>query len=212
MVMVTSRAYQSELRQQQAADTRRRVVAAAAALFAELGYPGTTLVKIAERAQVSVETVQKNGPKSALMRAAVEYASFGMDGDLNLLETEAGQPFLDLTRPQDLPPLAAATILSVNAGSAGAWMALACAAHGDPELRQTYLDFLTAIRRQNERMFRLFESRGWLRTDQTLDEMLDTWTVLSSVESYVRLRAAGRSDAEYLAWMESRFREMFLKR
>ena len=81
MIAKRPRAYQSDLRQRQAAETRQRIIVAAAALFSELGYAGTTLAKIAQRAQVSVETVQKSGPKSALIRAAVEYTSFGIEGD-----------------------------------------------------------------------------------------------------------------------------------
>jgi AcrR family transcriptional regulator len=196
------RAYQSELRQRQASETRERVVAAAASLFSELGYPGTTLAKIAERAQVSVETVQKSGPKSALIRAAVEYTSFGIEGDRDVLDLDVGQAFLALTNRKQVAPLAAATMRRINSGSAGVWMALTCAAHGDPELRATFLEFLDAIRRQNERMIALFRDRGWTRTDLPFDENVDTWLVLSSVETYVRLRASGRSDDEYAAWLQ----------
>jgi AcrR family transcriptional regulator len=206
------RAYQSELRQRQAAETRERIVAAAAALFSELGYPGTTLAKIAERAQVSVETVQKNGPKSALIRAAVEYTSFGIEGDRDVLELDVGKAFVALTDRKQLPELAAATMRTINSASAGVWVALTCAAHSDPELRAPYLEFLVAIRRQNERMIGLFRERGWIRTDLPFDEIVDTWTVLASVETYVRLRAGGRSDDDYAAWLERRAAEMLIRR
>jgi AcrR family transcriptional regulator len=206
------RAYQSDLRQRQAAETRQRIVAAAAALFSELGYLGTTLNRIAERAQVSVETVQKSGPKAALMRAAVEYASFGIEGDQDVLELDVGKAFLALTDRRQVPALAAATMRAVNGGSAGVWTAMTCAAHGDPDLRATYMEFLAAIRRTNERMFNMFRERGWLRTDLPFDELVDTWTVLSSVESYVRLKASGRSDDEYTAWLERRIAESLIRR
>ncbi|HET8746490.1 MAG TPA: TetR family transcriptional regulator [Ramlibacter sp.] len=206
------RAYQSELRQRQAAETRQRIVAAAASLFSELGYPGTTLAKIAERAQVSVETVQKNGPKAALIRAAVEYTSFGIEGDRDVRDLDVGRAFLALTRPEQVAPLAAATMRTVNAGSAGVWVALTCAAHSDPELRETFVEFLVAIRRQNERMLGVLRDRGWLRTDLGFDQIVDTWIVLSSVETYVRLRASGRSDDEYAAWLERTAAEMLLGR
>ena len=204
----SSRAYQSDLRQRQAAETRQRIIEAAAELFSELGYGGTTLAKIAERAQVSVETVQKNGPKSALIRAAVEYTSFGIEGDQDIRELEVGKAFLAVTDPGQLAALSAATMRAVNAGSFGVWTALTCAAHGDPELRETYVAFLAAIRRQNERMFQVFRDRGWIRSDLPFDELVDTWIVLSSVETYVRLRASGRSDDEYAAWLERRARAL----
>ena len=202
MTPARPRAYQSELRRRQAAETRQRIVVAAASLFSELGYPGTTLAKIAERAQVSVETVQKNGPKASLMRAAVEYTSFGIEGDRDILELDVGKAFLSLADRRQAPALAAATMRIVNAGSAGVWTALTCAAHGDPELRETFLEFLVAIRRQNERVLGVFRDRGWIRTDMEFDEIVDTWIVLSSVETYVRLRASGRSDDDYALWLE----------
>ena len=72
---IRTRVYRSDLRLRQAEETRRNIIDAAAELFSELGYSGTTLAKIAKRAGVSVETVQKTGPKAALIRAAVEVRS-----------------------------------------------------------------------------------------------------------------------------------------
>ena len=108
---IRTRVYRSELRLRQAEETRRSIIDAAADLFSELGYAGTTLAKIAARAGVSVETVQKNGPKAALIRAAVEVRSFGVEGDRD-----------------EAAPFAAQTMLEVNAGSAGVWTALTGAA------------------------------------------------------------------------------------
>jgi AcrR family transcriptional regulator len=206
------RAYQSELRQRQAGQTREKIVSAAAELFSEHGYAGTTLAKIAERAGVAVETVQKSGPKSALMRAAVEYTSFGIEGDRSVFELEAGQRLLALGEAAQVPALAAATMRGVNARSAGTWMALTCAAHGDPELRATFVEFLAAIRRQGERMLGVLRERGWLRKNISFDEAVDRWTVLSSVETYVRLRAARRSDDEYAVWLERMLAETLIER
>ena len=71
-------------------------MAAAAQLFAELGYARTTFAKIAAAAGVAPETVQANGPKAALMIAAVEYTAFGVTGDHNVLDLELGQRFVAL--------------------------------------------------------------------------------------------------------------------
>ena len=132
---VRTRVYRSELRVRQAEETRRSIIDAAAELFSELGYAGTTLAKIAKRAGVSVETVQKSGPKAALIRAAVEVRSFGIEGDRDVFEIASAQALLALTDRGEAAPFAARTMLEVNAGSAGVWMALTGAAHGDPELR-----------------------------------------------------------------------------
>src|SRR6187549_1291782 len=86
-----SRAYRSELRQQQAEQTRSRVIAAAGQQFAEHGYARTTLNKIADAAGVSPETVQGHGPKAALLIAALESAAVGVAGEDNILNLEVGK-------------------------------------------------------------------------------------------------------------------------
>lgn len=196
------RAYRSELRKQQAEDTRRRIVDAAAELFSEHGYPGTTLAEIARRAGVSVETVQKNGPKSALMRAAVGLRSFGDERDLPLGELSLGRQLAALTDRNEVAPLVARTMRRVNADVAGVWTALAGAALGDPELREYYEQLVRDIREQNRRGFALIAEHGWLRDDLDLEAALDTWTVLASVEAYLRLvEIWGRSADEYEGWL-----------
>ena len=84
-ISTKTRNYRSELRQQQAEQTRSRVVEAAAELFAADGYARTTLAKIAAAAGVSAETVQGQGPKAALLIAAIEYAGLGVSGEENIL-------------------------------------------------------------------------------------------------------------------------------
>jgi AcrR family transcriptional regulator len=210
---VRTRVYRSELRLRQAEETRRSIIDAAAELFSELGYAGTTLAKIAKRAGVSVETVQKNGPKAALIRAAVEVTSFGVEGDRDVFEIASGQALLALTDRDQAAPLAARTMLAVNAASAGVWMALTGAAHGDPELRGYFEMFLRDIRRQNSRLIGVLAERGWLRDDVDFERAVDTWEVISSVETYVRLVVlTGRSHDEYRAWFEQAVDELIIAR
>ena len=210
---VRTRVYRSELRLRQAEETRRSIIDAAAELFSDLGYAGTTLAKIAKRAGVSVETVQKNGPKAALIRAAVEVTSFGVEGDRDVFEMAAGQALLALSDREQAAPLAARTMLEVNAASAGVWMALTGAAHGDPELRGYFEMFLRDIRRQNSRLLGVLAERGWLRDDVDFERAVDTWEVISSVETYVRLVVlTGRSHDEYRAWFEQAVDELIIAR
>ncbi|MGE3855973.1 MAG: TetR/AcrR family transcriptional regulator [Dehalococcoidia bacterium] len=57
-------------RARQAALTRREILLAARALFAQQGYAGTSMAQIAERAEVSVQTLYDSvGSKSAIVRA-----------------------------------------------------------------------------------------------------------------------------------------------
>jgi AcrR family transcriptional regulator len=70
-------------------ETRRRLLAAAKAEFAERGYAAATVIRIAERADVSVQTLYSNwGNKRNLLRAVMESSVTG-DEDLPLVP---GQP------------------------------------------------------------------------------------------------------------------------
>jgi AcrR family transcriptional regulator len=70
-------------------ESRRRLLAAAKAEFAERGYAAATVIRIAERADVSVQTLYSNwGNKRNLLRAVMESSVTG-ESDVPL---EAGRP------------------------------------------------------------------------------------------------------------------------
>jgi AcrR family transcriptional regulator len=78
-------------------ETRRRLLAAAKMEFAERGYAAATVIRIAERADLSVQTLYSNwGNKRNLLRAIMESSVTG-DDDVTLV---AGQP----------PPIIVATL------------------------------------------------------------------------------------------------------
>jgi AcrR family transcriptional regulator len=75
-------------------ETRRLLLAAAGAEFAERGYAAATVIRIAERAGLSVQTLYSNwGSKRNLLRALMESAVTGDDEVL----PAAGQPPAILT-------------------------------------------------------------------------------------------------------------------
>ena len=65
-------------------------------LFSRQGYRATTFTQLAREAGVSVETVRKHGPKSALLQAALELASFGVEGESDFFETDIGKATLQV--------------------------------------------------------------------------------------------------------------------
>jgi AcrR family transcriptional regulator len=80
-------------------ETRRRLLAAARAEFAERGYAAATVIRIAERADVSVQTLYSNwGNKRNLLRAIMESA---VTGDADVPLEPAGQPPSILTATLD---------------------------------------------------------------------------------------------------------------
>ena len=83
------RRYSSQLRERNALQTREQVMVAAAALFEESGWAGTTVVSIAKRAGVAVETVYSGfGSKKQVLRAVVDFAVVGDAEPLPLAERE----------------------------------------------------------------------------------------------------------------------------
>jgi AcrR family transcriptional regulator len=205
------RPYRSELRQRQAAETRLRVVGAAAELFSRQGYQATTFAQLASEAGVSVETVQRHGPKSALLRAALEFVSFGVEGETDLFATDLGKSMLRVRDTAELAALIGNAMLSINAPSAGLWVAVASAAQGDEELRGYHADLLAVLRRQVEHAFRVFAERGWLRDDVPFDDLVEAFCVITGVETYVRfVRLDGKPDDAYTAFVARTVRETIL--
>lgn len=207
-----TRIYRSELRQRQAAQTRRHVVEAAGEVFSENGYHAATFAQIAKRAGVSVETVQKHGPKAALMWAAVEVASFGVEGDIDVFATDLGRAMLEVADSDGFAAFLGEAMLTINEPAAGVWTAVTGAAHGDHELRGHLVQRLAAIRRQVENVLRVIAERGWLRTDVPFDELVEACCVITSVESYVRfVRLDGKSPEEYKAFVTRTVRDTVLR-
>jgi AcrR family transcriptional regulator len=209
-----TRTYRSELRQRQAAETRRRVVEAAAEVFSESGYQAATFAQISKRAGVSIETVQANGPKAALLWAAVEVASFGVEGgEIYFFDTEQGAAMLEVRDLDGFAAFVGETMLAINEPVAGVWTAVTGAAHGDRELRVQLVERLAFIRSQVEKVFRVCGERGWLRTDVPFDDLVEAFCVISSVESYVRfVHLDGKSHEGYKAFVARTVRDTILLR
>lgn len=207
----SSRPYRSELRQQQAQETRQRVVEAALALFSSQGYRATTFSQLAKAAGVSIETVQKHGPKSALLQAAVEFASFGVEGETDIFATDFGKALRKVGDPDALATLVGAAMLEVIAPSAALWRTVVAAAHGDEELSGFQSQMLALVRGQIEVVLRYVEERGWLRRDVPFDDLVEALCVIASVETYVRFVLVDRKSAGgYQAFVSRMLRETIL--
>jgi AcrR family transcriptional regulator len=187
------------------------VVAAAAELFAELGYARTTLAKIAATAGVSVETVQAQGPKAALVIASVEFAAFGITGDQSVLDLEFGRRFLAITDRDAAVDFIVAEQAAVHERSAGATRALYGAAANDPELDGYLGELIAGVGRQVRRILEVCADRGWLRDDIAFDELVETAVVISSNETYSRMvhRDGWTLDA-YRTWFRRMLHETVL--
>jgi AcrR family transcriptional regulator len=197
-----SRSYRSKLREEQAEQTRSRVVAAAAELFAAEGYARTTLAKIAAAAGVSVETVQGQGPKAALMIAAAEYTAFGVSGEQHVFNLEVGRRMLAVVDRTEAADGLAAMQAEIFERIGELALALIGAAASDPELDRYLTDALASVNLQIRRILEVYRDRGWLRGDVSFDELVETTAVVASVETYLQLtRRGGWTLAAYQRWV-----------
>jgi AcrR family transcriptional regulator len=205
------RPYRSDLRQRQAAETRLRVVEAAVTLFSRQGYRATTFAQLAQEAGVSVKTVQEHGPKSALLKAAVELSSFGVEGESDFFATDLGQALLQVRDPGELAAMVGMAMLAINAPSAGMWMSVVGASQGDEELGDLHAEVLAMIRAQVEHVLRYIDGRGWLRSDVPFDDLVEAFCIITCVESFVRFVQHDRkSPDEYQAFVTRTVRETIL--
>ena len=80
MPKIRKRRYQSLVRQRQAEDTRRRIVEATRRLLQSEGYAGMTIEAIAQRAEVSAQSVYAIfKSKTGILIALLDQSTFGPD-------------------------------------------------------------------------------------------------------------------------------------
>ncbi|GBG38744.1 TetR family transcriptional regulator [Mycobacterium montefiorense] len=207
-----ARAYRSELRVRQAEETRSRVLATAGKLFAANGYAATSLAKIAAAAAVSAQTVHLQGPKAALMIAAMEYAPVGVAGEENLFDLDIGRAVLAVDDYEESLDFMAATLTSAHERTARLALALIGGAGSDPTLERYLNDLTASLNEQNRRGLGVFRDRGWLRSDVPFDELVETANVVCSVDTYLRITYHdGWSVTAYKSWLRRMFAEAIFR-
>jgi AcrR family transcriptional regulator len=192
---IVKRPYRSPLREAQAEQTRQRILDAGLRLFAERGYPVTSVAQIAQAAGVSAETI---------------YASVGskrgiIDGLLAQVDSE---------RPVDRAREAVIArggsprvILEVYAETAGRfWAAHAQLVEvlrkgvGDPEIGGAWFERESARRGLFADAIRAWPD-GTLRAGLDPDRAADIGWALTAEETYARLvERRGWSLEAYIAW------------
>jgi AcrR family transcriptional regulator len=194
------RKYDSTRRAQQAQDTRRRIVAAAAECFSDLGYARTTMGRIAERAGVSVESVNLQGPKRALLIAAFSQAFVGEETEDGL---EAGiyAGLLAIPDRDEFVARTADVVLAGQRAGIGIWRAVAAAAVEEPEVAELYASLAERRRRDMLVVCRALLEKGWLADDRPVEDIADTLALLVGFDPYQLLVLDfGRSEEHLRTW------------
>ena len=188
-------------------ETRRRLLAAAKAEFAERGYAAATVIRIAERADMSVQTLYSNwGNKRNLLRAVMESSVTG-DEDVVLV---AGQPPAVITATLDpadaTDPVRVLAHLSrqyrlLAERSAVGWQTYRDGAGVDPDIAADWQQLSDLRRRAFHAFFARLPAKA-LRPGLTNAVAADTAWVIASPDTHdLLVRQAGYSYDQLEEWV-----------
>ncbi|MFC9979041.1 TetR/AcrR family transcriptional regulator [Gordonia sp. NPDC127522] len=190
------------------AETRRRVLAAAIEVFAEHGYVAATVSKIAERADVSVQSLYSAwGNKRGLLRGMMESQVLGdQPGALtseNLPMSDVGDVAATGVDSRALIAYAVRQFRSLAERAALGWQTYAQAAAVDPEAAEDW-QALMNIRRLSIRSIVASIPAEDLRPGLTPDTAGDTAWVIASPHTHEQLVVtAGFTYDEFEEWVRT---------
>ena len=197
------RAYHSSLRKQQASQTQSRILDAAQRLFAEKGYPASTVDAIAADAGVAVDTVYAAfGNKRGVLQALLNVRVGGDEAELDLL-ARAG-PQAVQREPDQRAQLAAfaAAVSSIIERARPVDDIIRGAAAVDADIA-TLRSEAQAYRYRNMRqLVSWLAAKGPLREGLSEDDAAAIVWTMTSPEVHGLLRVArGWSAERYAAWL-----------
>jgi AcrR family transcriptional regulator len=188
-------------------ETRRRLLTAAKTEFAERGYAAATVIRIAERADVSVQSLYSNwGNKRNLLRAVMESSVTG-DEDRPLVPGQPPAIIVATLDPEDakdprrlLAHLARQYRLLAER-SAVAWQTYRDGAGIDPDIAADW-KLLNNLRRQAFRTMIERIPADQLRQGLSRGSAADTAWVIASPDTHDQLvRHAGYDYDQLEAWV-----------
>ncbi len=188
-------------------ETRRRLLVAARAEFAERGYAAATVNRIAQRADVAVQTLYHAwGSKQALLRAVMETAvtgedEVGVEANFPPVSIVGGLDPADAADPEKLLAFLVHAFRDMAERAASAWLTYRDAAATDPGVAADWQQ-LMEIRRSNIRMLMDRIPARRLRPGLTKAVAADTAWVIASPDTYDQLvRRGGYSLEAFEKWL-----------
>lgn len=202
----TSRTRQKRVGDALRLDTRNRLLEAAAQEFAAHGYAGTTVVRLAGAAGVSVQTLYLAwGSKRELLRGYMERA---LAGDLGSPE-DAGQRFTGLSPQQRVTELAA-LVTEIAERAATGWRLYRDASAVDPEIAADWQELQMLRHRLISRILKDMPVNALAEGLVTKSAIDTAWTI-ASPESYdLLVHRLGYTLPEFQGWMERTLRAAIL--
>lgn len=197
------RPYHSPKRQERARATRRRVLEAAGGLFTERGYSGTTIRAVAERAGLSVPTVEELfGSKGRLLKATIDVAIAGDDESVPMLDRGWAAAATQATDVGKFLSILAGVLTLAQARSSGLVLSVFEGAGVDAELAGLAAQMSSQRATMATWVVARVTALGALRDDLDQGEAVDTVFALMEpalFERLVRQRSWGL--ARYEAWV-----------
>jgi TetR/AcrR family transcriptional regulator, regulator of autoinduction and epiphytic fitness len=200
--MTVKRRYASTHRQEQAGQTRRAILGAAAKLFVDPGYAATPLTTVAAEAGVAIQTVYKTfGSKKALLSALIDLTVAGDDEEVPLAQRQFVADIAALTDARAKLARYAQHLAETHARQAQVVLALAGAATADPDAAAIWRKNLDERRRGMTMFATELASTGQLRSEHTIDTVVDVLWLAMDVRNYDWLvRERGWSSQRFQRW------------
>lgn len=207
------RGYHSPRRVEQAAATRRAVLSAARDMFVSSGYAATTVVEIAERARVSLDTVYATvGRKPALLRELVETAISGTDQAVPAEQRDYVARIRAAASARDKITIYAAAITAIQQRMAPVFLALRDAASTDHDCGALWTEI---ARRRAANMLTFaadLRGTGELRDDLSDQQVADIIWSMNAAEYWVLLiRERSWAPDQFEAWLTDAWTRLLLE-
>lgn len=191
------RHYESPVRREQADATRRRLAASARRLFAEHGYPATTIAAIAREAGIAVQTFYATyGSKQAMLVALIDE----MEAEADLPDHIAA--LRATSEPRQLLRLTVEFNVRLFERGGDIMEILRGAAKAKPELAAVWREGEERRRASQRPLVHAWAEAGALRSSVSEDRARDILWALTGPDAYrLFVTESGWSAACYQAWL-----------
>jgi AcrR family transcriptional regulator len=194
---IKKRPYKSLVRERQAGDTRRRIVEATRRLLLSEGYAGMTIEAIAQRAEVSAQSVYAIfKSKTGILMELLDQSTFGADYE------DAVRRALSASDPETRLRLAAPIARQIHDAQSATFDLLRGAGVVAPELAKLEQQRESLRYERQERMIMSLRDAGRLRPGLDHATARDIFWMLTGRDVYRMLvRERGWSSQKYQDWL-----------
>ena len=197
MPKTKQRTYKSLVRQRQAEDTRRRIVEATRQLLQSDGYAGMTIEAIAQRAEVSAQSVYAIfKSKTGILIALLDQSSFGPDYEEVVRQAQSASD------PETRMRLAAGVARQIRGAQSATFDLLRGAGVVAPELAKLQQQRERLRYEKEEGMITFLRHSGKLRLGLSHQTARDIFWMLTGGDVYRMLVSERRwSPQQYQDWL-----------